>query len=59
MSVILSVAWPMPTCQKAIHDSSAASSRKPVVISSDGRGPMTRPKKPAISAPRIGRKTMA
>ncbi len=59
MSVILSVAWPTPTCQKATHESTAASTMNAEVTNSDGRGPMTRPKKPAISAPSSGEKTMA
>src|SRR5262245_18812108 len=36
-----------------------AANRKTVVTSSDGRGPITRPNRPAITEPSSGRKTIA
>ena len=39
-------------------DSTAHAIRKAVVTISEARAPMARPRKPAISAPRSGRKTM-
>ena len=54
-----SVSPPKPTCHSAIQDSTAAIPTNEVVMISQGRGPSTRPSRPAISAPKAGRKTMA
>ena len=51
--------WPKPTRTKAIQDSTMDANRNAVVTISDGRGPMMRPKKPAIRQPSSGRKTIA
>ena len=48
-----------PTVISAIQDRTAATIRKPEVMYSLAAAPIERPPKPAISAPRSGRKTMA
>jgi hypothetical protein len=50
---------PKPTSKNAIHDSTAAMTRKPLVMVSHARAPIARPKKPAMMAPNSGRKTIA
>jgi len=50
---------PKPTLKKAIHDSTAAITRKPDVMYSLALAPIERPNRPAIRKPRSGRKTMA
>ena len=54
-----SVSPPKPTCHSAIQESTAAMPTNEVVRISQGRGPKTRPSRPAMSAPMAGRKTMA
>src|ERR671938_1090369 len=44
---------------KATQDSTAVTQSRPDVTHSDGRAPMTRPNRPATSAPISGRRTMA
>ena len=58
ISGTFAVSCPMPTCQNTTHDRTADTMRQPDVTSSEGRSPMTRPKKPAMSAPMMGRKRM-
>ena len=48
-----------PTRQKTIQDRIAEAKRNTVVTISEPRSVIKRPKKPAISAPKSGRKTMA
>jgi hypothetical protein len=55
----LCVSCPKPTWKNTNQESAAQIIRNDVVMSSLGRSPMTRPKRPAISAPNSGRKTMA
>ena len=50
---------PKATMKKAIHDNTAAITRKPEVMYSDALAPIAPPPKPAIRKPRSGRKTMA
>src|SRR5260370_23155306 len=51
--------WPKPTHANAIQDSAIEANSKVVVTSSDGRGPMARPNRPATTQPMSGRKTIA
>ena len=53
------VSPPKPTFQKATQERTAAMPSSVVVMSSLGRGPSRRPKKPAMMAPASGRNTMA
>src|SRR5689334_21385571 len=53
------VSAPKPICVNTTHDSTAEMPTNSVVMISLGRGPNARPSRPAISAPMMGRKTMA
>jgi hypothetical protein len=53
------VSAPKPICVNTTHDSTAEMPMNSVVMISLGRGPSARPSSPAISAPMMGRKTMA
>ena len=51
-------AWPSPYWKKTIQASAAATKSRLVVTISEGRSPISRPKRPAIRKPRSGRKTI-
>src|ERR1700691_3360557 len=52
--------WPFSaTSLNATSDSARETNNSPVVTSSEARAPMTRPNRPAMTEPMMGRKTMA
>src|ERR1700712_3664111 len=59
MGMIWAAPPPTATVANAMTDSAADRSSKPVVTSSLGRAPRTRPNKPAMAEPIRGRKTIA
>ncbi len=54
-----SVSPPKPTRTNTIQDSTAAVIRSAVVMSSEARAPITRPRRPAMAAPISGKRTIA
>src|SRR5208282_3994996 len=50
--------WPAPMEKKAIQESSALTASRLVVTSSEARGPICGPRRPAIRKPMSGRKTI-
>ena len=58
-TVMLSVSCSNPMRQKTIQERMHETMSRLVVISSEARTPRSLPKKPAISAPKAGRNTIA